>query len=189
MGGVAAAVSNVVSAVFEPIKQIGEIASDVVREVGNAVESVGREVGKIGQAAIDDPVGTTLKVGAIASGQWWALPLVSAGLVIANGGDIGQAALAAGISLAAQGVAYGVGEAFSAGSSAALEMATADTASLAAEGFTASQIAQIAAQSYPEIGASAISRMAEMAVMGIPAAQIAAEVGQQMGQIRLFRRS
>lgn len=180
MGAVASAVGGVFEDIFEPIEQVGKIASDVVREVGHAVESVGREVGKIGQAAINDPVGTTLKVAAIASGQWWALPLVSAGLVIANGGDIGQAALAAGISLAAQGVAYGVSEALTAGSSAALEMATADTANLAAEGFTAGQISQIIAQSYPEIGSSAISQMVEMGAMGIPAAQMASEIGSQM---------
>jgi hypothetical protein len=179
-GGILGVVEDVGQAVWEPIEQVGEIASDVVREVGNAVESVGREVGKIGQAAVNDPVGTTLKVAAVASGQWWALPLVSAGLVIANGGDIGQAALAAGISLAAQGVAYGVGEAFSAGSSAALDMAAADTANLAAEGLTAGQISEIIAQSYPEIGSSAISQMTEMAAMGIPAAEIAADVGSQM---------
>jgi hypothetical protein len=180
MGAVASAVGGAFQAVFEPIKQVGNIVESAVREVGHAVESVGREVGKIGEAAAKDPAGTMLKVAAVASGQWWALPLVSAGLVIANGGDIGQAALAAGISLAAQGVAYGVGEALSAGSSAALEMATADTANLAAEGFTAGQISEIIAQSYPEIGSSAISKMVEMGAMGIPAAEIAAEVGQQM---------
>lgn len=180
MGGAAEAVGNAFESVGDVIESVGDIAGDVVREVGHAVESVGREVGKIGQAAIDDPVGTIAKAAAIASGQWWALPLVSAGLVIANGGDIGQAALAAGISLAAQGAAYGVTEYLSAGSAAALDMAAADTASLAAEGLTAGQIAQIAAQSYPEIGASAITKMAEMAVMGIPAAQMATEIGSQM---------
>ena len=184
MGAAAAAVGDVftsaVEAVFEPIKQVGNIVESAVREVGHAVESVGREVGKIGQAAVNDPVGTIAKVAAIASGQWWALPLVSAGLVIAHGGDIGQAALAAGISLAAQGVAYGVGEAINAGSSAALDMAAADTANLAAEGLTTGQISEIIAQSYPEIGASAVQRMVEMGAMGIPAAEMAAEVGAHM---------
>jgi hypothetical protein len=184
MGAAAAAVGDVftgaVEGVFESIKSVGNILESAVREVGKAVESVGREVGKIGQAAVNDPVGTIAKVAAIASGQWWALPLVSAGLVIANGGDIGQAALAAGISLAAQGMASGVADYLGAGSSAALEMATEDMANLAAEGLTAGQIAQIAAQSYPEIGASAISKMAEMAAMGIPAAEMFTEVGAQI---------
>lgn len=185
MGAVASAVGGVFENIFEPIEQVGKIASDVVREVGHAVESVGREVGKIGQAAINDPVGTIAKVGAIASGQWWALPLVSAGLVIAHGGDIGQAALAAGISLAAQGIADYAGEYLSAGSEAALDMAAADTASLAAEGFTAGQISEIIAQSYPEIGANAITKMVEMGAMGIPAAEIMAEVGGQMAMQNL----
>jgi hypothetical protein len=184
MGAVASAVGDVfggvAEAIFEPIKQVGNIASDVVREVGHAVESVGREVGKIGQAAVNDPVGTALKVAAVASGQWWALPLVSAGLVIANGGDIGQAALAAGISLAAQGVAYGVGEALGAGSSAGLDMTSADAVGLANQGLSSSQIAQVLGQSYPAIGSSAISQIADLASMGISASEIAADVGTQM---------
>lgn len=177
MGAVAEFVEDVVGGTVETI---GDIAESTVREVGHAAESVGREVGKIGQAAINDPVGTIAKAGAIASGQWWALPLVSAGLVVANGGDIGQAALAAGISLVTQQAASGLTDYLGAGSSAALDMAAADTANLAAQGLTAGQIAEIAAQSYPEIGASAINKMAEMAAMGIPAAQITAEIGSQM---------
>ena len=184
MGAVAESVGNVLGdvgqAIFDPIEQVGEIASDVVREVGHACESVGREVGKIGQAAIDDPVGTTLKVAAIASGQWWALPLVSAGLVIAHGGNIGQAALAAGISYVTQGVAEGVSEYLSAGATGALDMAAQDGVNLAAQGLTANQIAEILVQSYPEIGASALTQAAGMATLGVAAEEIAADVGSQM---------
>lgn len=184
MGAVAQAIgdfgSQLVETVFEPIKQVGEIASDVVREVGHAVESVGREVGKIGQAAVNDPAGTILKVAAVASGQWWALPLVSAGLVIAHGGDIGQAALAGGIALASAGAAYGIGEALGAGSSAALDMGSADAVNLANQGLTSSQIAQVLGQSYPEIGMTALNNISEMASMGIAASEIASDVGAQM---------
>lgn len=176
---------SVAQTVFEPIKQVGNIVESAVREVGHAVESVGKEIKKFGEAAAKDPAGTILKVAAVASGQWWALPLVSAGLVIAHGGDIGQAALSAGISLVAQGVAYGVGDVLSAGSSAALDMAAADTANLASEGFTASQIQQVIAQSYPEIGSSAITKMVEMGAMGIPAAEITSEIGSQMAMQNL----
>lgn len=179
-GGLLGAIEDVGQAVWEPIEQVGQIAESAVREVGHAVESVGREVGKIGQAAINDPAGTMLKVAAVASGQWWALPLVSAGLVIANGGDIGQAALAAGISLAAAGVAYGVGEMLGAGSSAGLDMATPDAINLANQGLSSSQIAQVLGQSYPAIGSSAISQIADFASMGIPAAEIISDVGSQM---------
>lgn len=184
MGAVASFVGDtlgsVAKTIFDPIEQVGKIAESAVREVGKAVESVGREVGKIGQAALNDPAGTMLKVAAVASGQWWALPLVSAGLVIANGGDIGQAALSAGISLAAQGVAYGVGEALGAGSSAGLDMTTADAVNLANQGLAPSQIAQVLGQSYPAIGSSAISQIADLASMGIPAAEIISDVGTQM---------
>jgi hypothetical protein len=113
MGAVASAVgdfaSQAVESVFEPIKQVGQVAESVVREVGHAAESVGREVGKVGQAAVDDPVGTIAKVAAIATQQYWALPLISAATVMAHGGNLGQAALAAGVSYAAMGVADFVG--------------------------------------------------------------------------------
>jgi hypothetical protein len=113
MGAVAQAVgdfaSQAVETVFEPIKQVGQVAESVVREVGHAAESVGREVGKVGQAAVDDPVGTIAKVAAIATQQYWALPLISAATVMAHGGDLGQAALAAGVSYAAMGIADFVG--------------------------------------------------------------------------------
>ena len=180
MGGVAQSVSSAVSSVFKPIEQVGNIVSDVVREVGQAVESVGREVGKIGQAAINDPVGTTLKVAAVASGQWWALPLVSAGLVIANGGDIGQAALAAGISLAAQGVAYGVGEALGSAGSGISDMMAQDAASMSASGLSSAQIADTLASSYG-VAADIASTTADLASMGLSASQIAADLGSTYG--------
>ena len=186
MGAVADAVGGALGAVLDPIKQIGHIAESAVREVGHACESVGREVGKVGQAAVNDPVGTIAKVAAIATQQYWALPLISAATVVAHGGDLGQAALAAGISYAAGAIAVGVGEALGAGSSAALDMAAADTANLSAQGLTASQISDVLAQSYPEIGTSAIQRMAEMGSMGIPAAEMAAEVGSKMATQNLL---
>jgi hypothetical protein len=138
MGAVASAVGNVLGdvgqAIFEPIKEIGNIAEDVVREVGQAAESVGREVGKVGQAAINDPVGTIAKVAAIATQQYWALPVISAATVVANGGDLGQAALAAGVSYAAGVIAAGVGDYLGAGATGGLDMVTGDAASLASQG-------------------------------------------------------
>lgn len=184
MGSVASfvgdALGDVAEAVFEPVKQVGQIAESAVREVGHAVESVGREVGKIGQAAVNDPAGTLLKVAAVASGQWWALPLVSAGLVIANGGDIGSAALAAGISLAAQGVAYGVGEALGSAGSGVSDMMAQDAASMSASGLSASQIADTLAQSYG-VAADIASTTADLASMGLSASQIAADLGSTYG--------
>lgn len=181
MGGVAEAVGDVVEGVGDVIESVGSIAESAVREVGHAVESVGREVGKVGQAAINDPVGTIAKAAAVASGQWWALPLVSAGLVVANGGDIGKAALAAGISLAAQGVAYGVGEALGSAGSSISDMIGQDAASLAEQGLSNSQIADVLAQSYPELASEVISQTADLASMGFTGAQIASDLGSSYG--------
>jgi hypothetical protein len=173
-------VSDVGEAVWEAVETVGDIALDAVEAVGDAVVWVGEQVGQIAQAAINDPVGTILKIGAVASGQWWALPLVSAGLVVANGGDIGQAALAAGISLAAQGVAYGVGEALSSAGSGISDMMAADAASMSASGLSASQIADTLASSYG-VAADIASTAADLASMGFTAGQIAADLGSTFG--------
>jgi hypothetical protein len=166
--------------VFESVSQVGNIAEDVVREVGHAAESVGREVGKVGQAAADDPLKTIATVAAIATQQYWALPLISATSVIAHGGSIEQAAISAGISYVASGVSMGMSDYLGPAGSAYVDMAAEDMAGLAAQGLTAGQIAEIAAQSYPELASSTISQMTEMAAMGIPATQMAAEMSQQM---------
>jgi hypothetical protein len=92
------------------IKSVGDTIGSVVQEIGKGAESLGREVGKVGQAAINDPIGTTLKVAAIATQQYWALPVISAGTVIANGGSIEQAAISAGISAAAMAVSAGISQ-------------------------------------------------------------------------------
>jgi len=186
MGAVAEAVGGVVGDILDPIKKVGEIAEDVVREVGHACESVGREVGKVGQAAIDDPVGTIAKVAAIATQQYWALPLISAATVMAHGGDLGQAALAAGISYAAGVIAAGVGDYLGAGATGGLDMVTGDAAGLASQGLTASQIAEVLGQSYPEIGATALNQVAAMSTLGMTAAEIASDVGQQMATQNLL---
>jgi len=92
------------------LKSVGQTIESGVREIGKGAEGLGREVGKVGQAAIDDPVGTTLRVAAIATQQYWALPLISAGTVIANGGSIEQAAISAGISAATMAISAGIAE-------------------------------------------------------------------------------
>ena len=92
------------------LKSVGKTIESGVREIGKGAESVGREIGKVGEAAAKDPIGTTLKVAAIATGQAWALPLISAGTVIANGGSLDQALKAGAISAAASMVAYGISQ-------------------------------------------------------------------------------
>jgi hypothetical protein len=182
MGAVAQAVGDTV---FDTVKQIGNIASDIVREVGNAAQSIGDEVVKIGEAALNDPVGTIAKVAAVATQQYWALPLISAGTVIANGGDLGQAALAAGISYAAGAIAAGVGDALSAGSTATVNMMSADAVSLAQQGLTASQITDVLAQSYG-VSQSIATQAATQSIMGAAAGEIAKDISSQMATQNLL---
>lgn len=92
------------------LKQVGKTIESGVREIGKGAESVGREIGKVGEAAAKDPIGTTLKVAAVATGNAWALPLISAGTVVANGGSFEQALKAGAISAAASMVAYGISQ-------------------------------------------------------------------------------
>lgn len=105
MGAVAQSVGNAVGGAF---KSVGSIASGAVREIGKGAESLGREIGKVGQAAISNPVGTIAKVAAVATGQAWALPLISATEVVANGGNLEQALKAGAISYAASAVASSI---------------------------------------------------------------------------------
>jgi hypothetical protein len=182
MGAVAQVVSDVI---FEPVKQIGNIASDIVREVGNAAQSIGDEVVKIGQAALNDPIGTIAKVTAVATQQYWALPLISAATVVANGGDLGQAAIAAGVSYAAGAIAAGVGDALSAGSTATVNMMSADAVSLAQQGLSASQITDVLAQSYG-VSQSIATQAATQSIMGAAAGEIAKDISSQMATQNLL---
>ena len=92
------------------LKQVGKTIESGVREIGKGAESVGREIGKVGEAAAKNPVGTIAKVAAIATGQAWALPLISATEVVANGGSFEQALKAGAISYAASVVAAGISD-------------------------------------------------------------------------------
>jgi hypothetical protein len=53
---------------------------------------------------VNDPIGTALKVAAVATGNAELLPAISAGDVVAHGGSLEQAAVAAGTTYVAQGV-------------------------------------------------------------------------------------
>lgn len=184
MGAVAQAVGDFVSqaaeTVFEPIKQVGQIAESAVREVGHACESVGREVGKVGQAAVNDPVGTIAKVAAIATQQYWALPLISAADVVAHGGNLGQAALAAGVSYVGGAIAAGVGDYLgAAGNSADISMAAEDAKNLVDQGMSSTQASEIIKQSYnlsPEVA----NNITAQTILGNSASEIAKDIGGQM---------
>jgi len=103
-------VSDVGEFVGDAFKVVGDITMDAVQAVGAGIESVGQAVGGVIEGALNDPIGTIAKVAAIATQQYWMLPLISAATVVANGGDLGQAALAAGISYAGMYIASGVSD-------------------------------------------------------------------------------
>jgi hypothetical protein len=180
MGAVADAVGGALGAVLDPIKSIGSIAESAVREVGHAFESVGREVGKVGQAAVNDPIGTIAKVAAIATQQYWALPLISAADVMAHGGDLGQAALAAGVSYAGSVIAAGVSDYLGPASNAGdVNMAANDAANLTAQGLSSAQVSEVLQQSYnlaPEVA----NNITAQTILGNTASEITKDITGQL---------
>jgi hypothetical protein len=101
MGGVVDAVSDVVGGVVDAV---GDVASAVVDTASSVVEAAGNVVNTVVTAAVNDPIGTALKVAAVATGNAELLPAISAGDVVAHGGSLEQAAVAAGTTYVAQGV-------------------------------------------------------------------------------------
>jgi hypothetical protein len=79
--------------------KIGDAAGKVVSSVGNAVsdvgnfvidkvvEPVGEAVGKTVQAAIDDPIGTAVKIAAISTGNPYIIAAANTGVALANGAE------------------------------------------------------------------------------------------------------
>lgn len=179
MGGVADAVGGFFGGAIDAV---GGIVNSAVETVGHAVESIGREVGKIGQAAINDPIGTIAKVAAIATQQYWALPLISAADVVAHGGNLEQAAMAAGVSYAAAwaGGAIGAEIAGPAADSAA-GMITQDAADLVKQGLDASQIQEVLAQSYPEVSSEILNSISTASAAGISANTLASAYAGAFG--------
>jgi hypothetical protein len=88
----------VVEIVEDVVGGVGDIIEDVVGVVGDAIDWVVDEivepvisgVGDVIQAALDDPITTIAKIGAVATGNAWALPLIDGAAVAANGGDLGD---------------------------------------------------------------------------------------------------
>ena len=179
MSAVAEWVGDTVGGAFD---SAGKIAEDAVREIGHAAESVGREVGKIGEAAAQNPIGTIAKIGAAASGQWWALPAVSALDVVAHGGNLEQAALSAGVSLAASWAGQGIaGEILAPAADSTAALATADAANMVAQNIPADQISQVLQQSYGITGNIADS-IANATTAGVSANTLASAYAGAFGQ-------
>lgn len=94
MGGVAKAVTKVASKAVETV-------GDAVEDVGNAVvEEVVKPIAKTVEATVEaaanDPIGTAVKVAAISTMNPAIIAAANAGVAVANGASLEDAALAAG---------------------------------------------------------------------------------------------
>lgn len=119
MGGVASAVSSVVDAATDVVDSVGDVVEDVGDfVVEDILEPVVETVDRTIEAAMDDPINTALRVAAVASGQWWALPLTEATITVSSGGSLEDAVTRAAIAYAggeiAQGVSSGLSPEFTA---------------------------------------------------------------------------
>jgi hypothetical protein len=83
--------------------------SGLFKSISNAVSSVVNTVvdtvTNTVKAAISDPIGTIAKVAAVATGNAWALPLISGADTIAHGGSVTDALKSAGTAYVATGIA------------------------------------------------------------------------------------
>jgi len=97
-------IDDVADVVLKPIEWIGDAVADVgdwaVEEI---VEPVVGAVGDVVEAVLDDPVKAIAQVAAVATQQYWALPLIEGADVAIEGGDIGDV-------LEATAIAYVAGE-------------------------------------------------------------------------------
>jgi hypothetical protein len=178
--------SSVVETITKPfsevIDKVGKIADQAISTVGHALESVGREVEKIGQAAVNDPIGTIAKVAAVATQQYWALPVISAADVVAHGGNLEQAATAAGVSVAASWAGGTIAaEIASPAADSAAGMITQDAAEMAKSGLGADQIQQVLQQSYPEVSSEILNSISNASVAGISANTLASAYAGAFG--------
>ena len=109
----------------DTVQSIGDTVGNFVHQIGNvaekAAETIGTVAKNIGDAAKNDPIGTIAKVAAVATGNAWALPLISAADVVAHGGNLQDAAKAGAVSYVGGQIAQGISGALAAGSESTLE--------------------------------------------------------------------
>lgn len=110
------------SAVVEAVKDVGNAVGDVVSSVGNAVSDAGNWVGEkvveplakavdnTIQAAMDDPVGTAVKVAAYSTGNPYIIAAANTGVALANGADTDDALKAGAKAVVLYEVGSAVGE-------------------------------------------------------------------------------
>jgi len=104
MSAVVEAIGN---AVGDVVEFVGDVGETVVQAAGDVVEAVGDVAEGVVQGAVEDPLGTIAKVGTAIYAPY-LLPVVSAGVVVANGGDIEDALIAGATSYVTQGITSGI---------------------------------------------------------------------------------
>ena len=110
--------SKIDDEVFQPVKDVVEDAIDwAVDEIVDPVVDMGQD---ILEAAGEDPLKTIATIAAIATGNAWMIPLIDGAAVLADGGDLEDAAKAAAISYVASAAGSAVGTAASATATEAL---------------------------------------------------------------------
>lgn len=130
MGAVASFVSDVVEGAVDIV---GDVVEGAVDLAGDAIEAVGDAAESVVEGALKDPIGTVAKVAAVATGNAWALPMISAGTVVANGGDLGDALKAGAITYAAQGIGGWAADEVGAAANYGTDLGSQQTAMLAAQ--------------------------------------------------------
>lgn len=133
MGAVANFVEDAVDAVGDVVETVGDVAEGAVELAGDAIETVGDTVGDVVEGALQDPIGTMATVAAIATQQYYLLPAISAGKVVANGGDLDDALKAAAITYVAGEVGGMAGDQVSTAANYGTELGSQQTAMLAAQ--------------------------------------------------------
>jgi hypothetical protein len=174
MGGVASAIDDAVS-------DVGQAIGDVAQSVGGAVEQAIQSIGNIVQPIIkkieSDPIGSIATIAASATGQVWALPLISAADTIAHGGSLVQAAEGAAMSYVASNIASAVSGAILVPADSAVSIATNEATTAAAQGMTADEISNILQQTGADgvggIPANIADSIANAAAAGVPQATLA----------------
>ena len=101
---------KVTSTVKRAVAGVGKVLSNVGKGLVKAVKTVGKAVEGTVKQALKDPIGTIAQIAAVATGQVWLLPVISAGQTIAAGGSLGDALKAAAISYAAGKIGSFAGE-------------------------------------------------------------------------------
>jgi hypothetical protein len=133
MGAVADFVEDTFDFVGDVVESIGDVAESVIEAAADAVEDVADTVSNVVESALDDPIGTIASVAAVATGQYYLLPAISAGRVVANGGDLDDALKSAAITYVAGQVGGAVGDRVSTAARYGTDLGSQQTAMLAAQ--------------------------------------------------------